>query len=57
MHYGFGDLVGNRFADDVEVGGDEAADEFSFEGFPLGEFVVALRGGRRLVIVSMAEIY
>jgi hypothetical protein len=37
MHDGLGDLVGDGFAHNVEVGGDEAADEFGFEGFALGE--------------------
>lgn len=41
VHDGFWDLVGDRLADDVEIGGDEAADEFGFEGFPVGE----VRGG------------
>lgn len=45
VHDRFGDLVSDGFADDVEVGGDEAADEFRFEGFALGKFGVALGGG------------
>ena len=40
VHDGFGDLVGDGLAHDVEVGGDEAADELGFEGFAVGE-----RGG------------
>ena len=47
MHDGLGDLVGDGFAHDVEVGGDEAADEFGFEGFAFGEFGVF--GGGRVV--------
>ena len=30
VHDGFGDLVGDAFAHDVEVGGYEAADQFRF---------------------------
>lgn len=37
VHDGLGDLVGDTFANDVEVGRDQAADEFSFEGFPFGQ--------------------
>lgn len=43
MHDGLGDLVRDRFAHDVEVRGDEAADELGFECFAFGEFGV-LRG-------------
>ena len=38
MHDGFGHLVGDGLAHDVEVGGYEAADELRLEGFALGEF-------------------
>ena len=37
MHDRFRDRVGDRFPHDVEVAADEAADEFRFEGFALGE--------------------
>ena len=48
MHDGFGDLVGDGLTHDVEVGGDEAADELRFEGFAVGEVgrCVEVRGGR-----------
>ena len=35
VHDGLGDLIGDGLAHDVEVGRDEAADEFGFEGFAL----------------------
>ena len=44
VHDGFGDLVGDGFAHDVEVGGYEAADEFRLQGFALCELEVALGG-------------
>ena len=44
MHDRFGDLVSDGFADDVEVGRNQGADEFCFQGFPLCEFGIALRG-------------
>lgn len=37
VHDGFGDLICDGFADDIEVGGNESLDEFGFEGFPVGE--------------------
>jgi len=37
VHDSLGDLIGDGFADNVEVGGDEAADEFGFEGFAISE--------------------
>lgn len=37
VHDGLGDLVGDGLAHDVEVGGDEAADELCLEGLALGE--------------------
>lgn len=40
MHDGLGHLIGDGFADDVEVGGYEAADKFGFEGFAFGELGV-----------------
>lgn len=44
MHDCFGDLVRDRFAYNVEVRRDQAADELRFEGFSLCEFGV-LDGG------------
>ena len=55
VHYSFGDLVSNRFADNVEVGRDEGADEFSFQSLPLGKFRIALGGLRLLVRVEIAR--
>ena len=49
VHDRFGDLVSDGFADDVEVGRDEGADEFGFQSFPLGELGIAL-GGLRLPV-------
>ena len=37
MHDGLGDLVGDGFAHNVEVGGDEGADELGFHGFAVRE--------------------
>ena len=37
VHDGLGHLIGNGFTNDVEVGGDEAADELRFKSFTLGE--------------------
>ena len=45
VHDGFGDLIGDGFAHDVEVAADEAANEFGFEGFAFGE------GGAGTVVV------
>lgn len=53
VHDRFGNLISNGFADDVEVGRDEGADEFCFQGLPLGEFGVALGGLRLLVRVAI----
>lgn len=36
VHDGLGDLVGDGLADNVEVGGDEGADELCFHGLALG---------------------
>ena len=38
VHDRFRNRVGDGLAHDVEVGGDETADELRFEGFALGEF-------------------
>ena len=38
VHHGLRHLIGDAFADDVEVGGDKATDQLCFEGFPFGEF-------------------
>lgn len=53
VHDRFWNLVSDGFADDVEVGRDERADEFCFQGFPLGEFGIALGGLRLLVRVEI----
>jgi hypothetical protein len=37
VHDGLGDLIGDGLAHDVEIRRDEAADEFGFEGFALGQ--------------------
>ena len=55
MHYRFGDLVSDGFADDVEVGRNQGADEFCLQGFPLGEFGITLRG-LRLVRIRLTGI-
>lgn len=44
MHDCFGDLVCDRFAYNVEVRRDQAADELCFEGFALCEFRVLVGG-------------
>ena len=49
VHDSFGDLVGDGFADDVEVGRDEGADEFCFQSLSLGEFRITL--GRLKLLV------
>lgn len=49
VHDSFGDLVGDGFADDVEVGRDEGADEFCFQSLSLGEFRITL-GRLRLLV-------
>ena len=56
VHDRFGDLVSDGFADDVKVGRDEGANEFSFQCFPLGEFGVALGGLRLLVRVTIQRL-
>lgn len=52
MHDSFRDLVCDGFADDVEVGGDEPANEFGFEGLAVAEggfcVLVELNRGRRV---------
>ncbi len=53
VHDRFGYLISNGFADDVEIGRNEGADEFCFQGFPLGEFGIALGGLRFLVRVEI----
>ena len=55
MHYRFGDLVSDGFADDVEVGRNQGADEFCLQGFPLGEFGIALRG-LRLIRIDISRL-
>jgi len=37
MHNSFGNLVGDSFTNNIEVGRNEAANEFCLEGFALGE--------------------
>ena len=44
VHDRFGNLVSDSLADDVEVGRNEGADEFGFQGFSLAEFGIALGG-------------
>lgn len=51
VHDGFRDLICDCFADDIEVGGNESADEFGFEGLTVAEdgFGIFVELGRRLV--------
>ena len=44
VHDRFRNLVRNSLTDDVEVGRNEGADEFGFQGFSLAEFGITLGG-------------
>ena len=56
VHDCFGDLVGDGLAHDVEVRGNEAADEFGLEGFAVGQGGLGgLFGLWRVLLVGWCE--